>query len=139
MLHKADPTPAEIDTSPKFLYHKADWELLALKLTSECENHDTRDPDINTHYENIRSMILRAAEATIPKKSRHQRSAPTFRSVVEQRVCRNLPKPKDGPFATSRKTCLRATKWHSPKPPNTAKQPLKMPGRTTGNASAKRK
>ncbi|KAL8606593.1 hypothetical protein ACOMHN_009478 [Nucella lapillus] len=80
VLHKADPTPAEIDTSPKFLYHKADWELLALKLTSECENHDPRDPDINTHYENIRSMILRAAEATIPKKSPgtngpHQHSA----------------------------------------------------------------
>ncbi|KAL8580021.1 hypothetical protein ACOMHN_061342 [Nucella lapillus] len=54
VLHKADPTPAEIDTSPKFLYHKADWELLALKLTSECKNHDPRDPDINTHYENIR-------------------------------------------------------------------------------------
>ncbi|KAL8566015.1 hypothetical protein ACOMHN_019457 [Nucella lapillus] len=69
LLHKADPTPAEIDTSPKILYNKADWELLALKLTSECENHDPRDPDINTHYENIRSMILRAAEATIPKKS----------------------------------------------------------------------
>ncbi|KAL8561703.1 hypothetical protein ACOMHN_025987 [Nucella lapillus] len=80
VLHKADPTPAEIDTSPKFLYHKADWELLALKLTSECENHEPRDPDINTHYENIRSMILRAAEATIPKKSPgtngpHQHSA----------------------------------------------------------------
>ncbi|KAL8625927.1 hypothetical protein ACOMHN_012519 [Nucella lapillus] len=80
VLHKADPTPAEIDTSPKFLYHKADWELLTLKLTSECENHDPRDLDINTHYENIRSMILRAAEATIPKKSPgtngpHQHSA----------------------------------------------------------------
>ncbi|KAL8598089.1 hypothetical protein ACOMHN_030375 [Nucella lapillus] len=80
VLHKADPTPAEIDTSPKFLYHKADWELLALKLTSECKNHDPRDPDINTHYENIRSMILRAAEATIPKISPgtngpHQHSA----------------------------------------------------------------
>ncbi|KAL8610434.1 hypothetical protein ACOMHN_035151 [Nucella lapillus] len=80
VLHKADPTPAEIDTSPKFLYHKADWELLALKLTSECENHDPRDPDINTHYENIGSMILRAAEATIPKNSPgtngpHQHSA----------------------------------------------------------------
>ncbi|KAL8565014.1 hypothetical protein ACOMHN_003390 [Nucella lapillus] len=79
VLHKADPTPAEIDTSPKFLYHKADWELLALKLTSECENHDPRDPDINTHYENIMSIPIK-----IPW---HQRSAPTFRSVVERRVC----------------------------------------------------
>ncbi|KAL8575534.1 hypothetical protein ACOMHN_059599 [Nucella lapillus] len=139
VLHKADPTPAEIDTSPKFLYHKADWELLALKLTSECENHDPRDPDINTHYENIRSMILRAAEATIPKYS----LAPTVRTNIPQRggtkSVPNLPEPKDGPFANSRKTCLRATKWHSSKPPNTAKQPLKTPGRTTGNASAKRK
>ncbi|KAL8593706.1 hypothetical protein ACOMHN_021888 [Nucella lapillus] len=98
VLHKADPTPAEIDTSPKFLYHKADWELLALKLTSECENHDPRDPDINTHYENIRSMILRAAEATFPKKIPwHQRSAPTFRSVVERRVCQIYQSQKTGP------------------------------------------
>ncbi|KAL8583341.1 hypothetical protein ACOMHN_057627 [Nucella lapillus] len=96
--HKADPTPAEIGTSPKFLYHKADWELLALKLTSECENHDPRDPDINTHYENIRSMIFRAAEATIPKKiSWHQRSAPTLRSVVERRVCQSYQSQKTGP------------------------------------------
>lgn len=37
-------------------------------VASECAGRDLRDPNLDVYLENIRNMIIRCAEAAIPKK-----------------------------------------------------------------------
>jgi ribonuclease HI/exonuclease III len=80
VLDDADPDEAEMDRTPKFQYHKADWQLFQSRLAAECTHRDPSDPDTETYYENIRNMILAAADAAIPKRApgpggKHRHSA----------------------------------------------------------------
>ena len=65
-LGQVQPALAEVASSPKFDFDKADWDEFRNLLDRECEDSDPRDPDLDTYHENIRGMILKAARATIP-------------------------------------------------------------------------
>nr|KAG5710539.1 hypothetical protein BaRGS_013185 [Batillaria attramentaria] len=71
-LDQAVPTEVEVNSDPKYAYDKADWEKFRTLLEAECEhlNRNSPDQDIDSKYEEIRSMILTAANAAIPQ-SRH--------------------------------------------------------------------
>nr|KAG5694280.1 hypothetical protein BaRGS_031998 [Batillaria attramentaria] len=68
-LDQAVPTEAEVNSDPKYAYDKADWEKFRTLLEAECEhlNRNSSDQDIDSKYEEIRSMILTAANAAIPQ------------------------------------------------------------------------
>eukprot|EP00745_Piridium_sociabile_P032507 TRINITY_DN548_c0_g1_i12.p1 TRINITY_DN548_c0_g1~~TRINITY_DN548_c0_g1_i12.p1 ORF type:complete len:1198 (+),score=205.51 TRINITY_DN548_c0_g1_i12:1881-5474(+) len=63
------PVPADRDQTPKFQYDRADWEMFRARLNTECELQHPQDPDVDVYYENIRNMILRAADAAIPRRA----------------------------------------------------------------------
>ena len=69
VLGEADPALAEVDRTPKYQYLKADWQRFQSVLDEQCETVDPLDPCIDTYFENIRNMILKAADAAIPKKA----------------------------------------------------------------------
>nr|KAG5692940.1 hypothetical protein BaRGS_031518 [Batillaria attramentaria] len=68
-LDQAVPTEVEVNSDPKYAYDKADWEKFRTLLEAECEhlNRNSPDQDIDSKYEEIRSMILTAANAAIPQ------------------------------------------------------------------------
>nr|KAG5696331.1 hypothetical protein BaRGS_027941 [Batillaria attramentaria] len=68
-LDQAVPTEVEVNSDPKYAYDKADWEKFRTLLEAECEhmNRNGPDQDIDSKYEEIRSMILTAANAAIPQ------------------------------------------------------------------------
>nr|KAG5689128.1 hypothetical protein BaRGS_013889 [Batillaria attramentaria] len=68
-LDQAVPTEEEVNSDPKYAYDKADWEKFRTLLEAECEhsNRNSHDQDIDSKYEEIRSMILTAANAAIPQ------------------------------------------------------------------------
>nr|KAG5705434.1 hypothetical protein BaRGS_004561 [Batillaria attramentaria] len=68
-LDQAVPTEVEVNYDPKYAYGKADWEKFRTLLEAECEhlNRNSPDQDIDSKYEEIRSMILTAANAAIPQ------------------------------------------------------------------------
>lgn len=61
----------EPDKTPTYQYHKANWTHFQTQLTALCTDpsNSPQHEDIETYYENIRSIILRAADDTIPKKA----------------------------------------------------------------------
>nr|KAG5696680.1 hypothetical protein BaRGS_012049 [Batillaria attramentaria] len=68
-LDQAVPTEVEVNSDPKYAYDKADWKKFRTLLEAECEhlNRNSPDQDIDSKYEEIRSMILTAANAAIPQ------------------------------------------------------------------------
>nr|KAG5700425.1 hypothetical protein BaRGS_010338 [Batillaria attramentaria] len=68
-LDQAVPTEVEVNSGPKYAYDKADWEKFRTLVEAECENMNRNSPnqDIDSKYEEIRSMILTAANAAIPQ------------------------------------------------------------------------
>nr|KAG5691429.1 hypothetical protein BaRGS_016345 [Batillaria attramentaria] len=68
-LDQAVPTEVEVNSDPKYAYDKADWEKFRTLLEAECEhmNRNGPDQDIDSKYEEIRSMILTAVNAAIPQ------------------------------------------------------------------------
>nr|KAG5698173.1 hypothetical protein BaRGS_030536 [Batillaria attramentaria] len=68
-LDQAVPTEVEVNSDPKYAYDKADWVKFRTLLEAECEhlNRNSPDQDIDSKYEEIRSMILTAANAAIPQ------------------------------------------------------------------------
>ena len=69
MLGEADPVLAETDRAPKYQYEKANWQQFQSRLNDQCSSVDPSDPCIDTYFENIRNMILKAADAAIPKRA----------------------------------------------------------------------
>ena len=61
---------SEIDNTPKYQYDKANWDAFQVLLSDECSLTNPFDDNIDTYLENIRAMILRSADATIPKGSK---------------------------------------------------------------------
>ena len=68
-IGRVAPAPEEIDLAPKYQIHKADWSLFTTELTRECSAADPADDDTDVYLENIRQMILRAADVAIPKST----------------------------------------------------------------------
>nr|KAG5697950.1 hypothetical protein BaRGS_030263 [Batillaria attramentaria] len=68
-LDQAVLTEVEVNSGPKYAYDKADWEKFRTLLEAECEHMNRNSPnqDIDSKYEEIRSMILTAANAAIPQ------------------------------------------------------------------------
>nr|KAG5702244.1 hypothetical protein BaRGS_030599 [Batillaria attramentaria] len=68
-LDQAVPTEEEVNSDPKYAYDKADWEKFRTLVEAECEhlNRNSHDQGIDSKYEEIRSMILTAANAAIPQ------------------------------------------------------------------------
>ena len=69
VLGEADPVLAETDRAPKYQYRKANWQQFQSKLNDQCNTVDPSDACIDTYFENIRNMILKAADADIPKRA----------------------------------------------------------------------
>ena len=69
VLGEADPVLAETDRAPKYQYEKANWQQFQSRLNDQCSTVDPLDPCIDTYFENIRNMILKAADAAIPKRA----------------------------------------------------------------------
>ena len=59
---------AESDTTPKFNFSKAKWNLFQSYLETECSSFVPKTSDIDSYLESVRGLILRAADNTIPKK-----------------------------------------------------------------------
>ena len=68
VLGEADPGLIEIDQTPKYQYQRANWGLFGSVLNEQCRTVDPRDANIDTYLENIRNMILKGADAAIPKR-----------------------------------------------------------------------
>nr|KAG5712850.1 hypothetical protein BaRGS_007447 [Batillaria attramentaria] len=68
-LDQAVPAEEEVNSDPKYAYDKADWEKFRTLLEAECEhlNRNSPDQDVDSKNEEIRSMILTAANAAIPQ------------------------------------------------------------------------
>ena len=69
VLSNVDPALTDIDRTPKYQYDKANWDLFQSQLDVECRETNPCCSDANEYLENIRSMILRAADKAIPKKA----------------------------------------------------------------------
>ena len=63
----SDPALAEVDTTPKYRYEKANWDLFRSLLISHSVGKELSCSDLNEHLENIRRVILDAADSAIPK------------------------------------------------------------------------
>ena len=68
-IDKTSPNLADYDQEPKYMYNKADWKTFSQLLERECLQTDPAHPDIDIYYQNIREIILKAADTTIPKRS----------------------------------------------------------------------
>ena len=69
VLGEADPGLAENDRTPKYQYQRANWDLFESVLNEQCKTVDPRDANVDTYLENIRNMILKGADAAIPKRA----------------------------------------------------------------------
>ncbi|XP_070182747.1 uncharacterized protein, partial [Littorina saxatilis] len=49
-IHEADPDPAEVDRTPKYICAKADWEKFKKTLTHICGETEFKDNDIDQYY-----------------------------------------------------------------------------------------
>ena len=69
VLGEADPVLAETDRAPKYQYEKANWQQFQSTLNDQSSTVDSSDPCIDTYFENISNMILKAADAATPKRA----------------------------------------------------------------------
>jgi ribonuclease HI len=68
-FHNQKSDIPDFDKTPKYRYQDANWDVFQALLRDECTHFNPVDTDINAYLENIRSMILRAADIAIPKTS----------------------------------------------------------------------
>lgn len=61
------PDNPEIDQTAKYNFKKADWVTFSTQIHTNLNRETLVDPDIETHYQNLRSAILNAADSSIPK------------------------------------------------------------------------
>ena len=88
VLGNVDPDPVEVDTSPAYQCHRADWELFQNLLNANCREKDPSCQNADQYLENIRNMILQAADESIPKRSPRARGPCGHCSVWWNTMCK---------------------------------------------------
>lgn len=110
VLGNVEPASAETDQTPKYLYDKADWERFQSLLDAECREHDPSSPDVNVYLENIRSMILRAADKAIPKRAPGARGIHGLSSAWWNAACHEATAAKRRALRTFKKDMSEANR-----------------------------
>ena len=103
IIQRAHPTPTDIDQTPKYQYSKADWDKFSTQIEVECLQKDPIDQDIDTYYENIRGMILRAADTAIPKRSPTMNPRLQHRDAWWNEECSEAKRKKQHTLAACKK------------------------------------
>jgi ribonuclease HI/exonuclease III len=69
----------DINQSPKYKYKFANWDVFQALLKADCCNINPVDDNLNIYLQNLRTMILNAADIAIPKYSpkTHGKCRPT--------------------------------------------------------------
>jgi exonuclease III/ribonuclease HI len=63
------PVAPDYDPNPKYKYKYANWDVFQALITAESKRCDPFNSDLNLYFDNIRNIIIQAADIAIPKFS----------------------------------------------------------------------
>ena len=72
----------ETDSTPKFIYNKANWNKFRTHLNDIIKKEDPANDDIEAYYHNVQQIILKAASLSIPQKPTASSKKPHQHSAI---------------------------------------------------------